>query len=409
MKHRIDRLASHGQIVNDDTLPAKGGIHAAQQIETAIAREGWAIGSVIGSEQTLRAQFGLGRRVAREAIRILQSRHAIQMRRGPRGGLVVVTPSQSIAFCAIADYLQGIGVHESELQEAQAALEAMLCIAVDVAADEEWPRQVARIGCDENRVANLFLKAIAEVRRRHLAVQSTEPERTPLGATADIENRPAMIANDLLSRIRSLNAADQTDWLGTEQELSDRYAVGKVVLRQALRILEARGLTQARRGRSGGIHLRVPQARGALEAALSYLSAVPLQHHELVAWATLFGELINELAVARWSDREEVQLRACIADSTHLEERLVMLLVRLEWDACRNPVLALIARCIAAYHVRFVPDNYHATDHELQALRESLVVRTRAISRSDLPVAREAFRHGNRVLARMFRRSLGVG
>jgi DNA-binding FadR family transcriptional regulator len=407
MTHLIDRVASHDQVVNDDTVPANGGVHAALQIETAIVREGWPIGSVIGSERTLRTQFGLGHRVAREAIRILQSRHAIQSRRGPRGGLVVVSPSQSLTVNVIADYLSGLGVRDDELDEAQVLLESMKAVERDFRAQDPAAPDDNDALAEDHRVANLFLAAIEAVRGRSAGGSGTSAQTCDASTTsAEFESRPVTIANDLLTHLRGSSAALQSEWLGTEQDLCVRYSVGRVVLRQALRILEARGVTRTHRGRSGGIQLRAPQARGALEAALSYLSAAPLKNHEILAWATVFGERINALAVERWSDTEEARLKSCIAGAGHPDEQLPMLLVRLEWDACRNSVLALIARSIAVYHFRFVPDTYHATDREWQRLRDLLVVRTHAISRGDPNTAREAFRDGNYILAQMFQRSL---
>src|ERR1700743_3026339 len=109
MKYSFDRLTLHYQLVSDWS-PPNGALGAPQRIESVIAQRGWAAGTLICSEQSLRAQFGFGHRVAREAIRILQSRDAVQARRGSQGGLLGGTPSRAMAIGALADYLGAIAV-----------------------------------------------------------------------------------------------------------------------------------------------------------------------------------------------------------------------------------------------------------------------------------------------------------
>src|ERR1700722_4030071 len=117
MNYVIDRPVVHRHLAGD-VRPPNSAITAAQKIESMIARQGWSVGNVIGSEQTVRVQFGLGHRVTREAIRVLQSRSAVYGRRGPQGGLVVGSPSRLMATAAIADYLEAAAVSAAELSEA---------------------------------------------------------------------------------------------------------------------------------------------------------------------------------------------------------------------------------------------------------------------------------------------------
>src|ERR1700677_2604847 len=113
METLIDRSTIHHHLVGDLHRP-KSALTAAQKIESMIARQGWAVGTMIGSEQTLRRQFGLGHRVGRETIRVLQSRNAIHARRGSHGGLMVGSPPRSMAINAIAEYLETVAVAYAE-------------------------------------------------------------------------------------------------------------------------------------------------------------------------------------------------------------------------------------------------------------------------------------------------------
>jgi DNA-binding FadR family transcriptional regulator len=396
MEHSFDRLAVHYHLVSDLSRP-KNALAAAQHIEGIIARQGWAAGTVIGCEKTLRAKFGLGHRVGREAIRVLQSRNAIQARRGSQGGLVVGRPSRGMATAAIADYLEAIMIRETELAEAQTALSSLTKLPTTMA---------------DARIGDVFVAAIEEVHQRQAIQKETEARTAPI-LDASLRHalpgcagstRSAGIARHLMGEIKRLVSANETLWLGTETSLSEQYSVGLAVLRQALRILDAGGFTESRRGRAGGVTGRVPPARGAIETTLTYLSALHLDQLELLPWVAALGDKLNTLAVERWSEDDQRKSEALLGNVGSLQGRWKSLLMCVQWDACGNRVLALVARCAAAYQVRFVPDDYHVRPRDRSAYQEALIEHARAMSRRDLKGARDAI-HGQRcVLQRVVER-----
>jgi DNA-binding FadR family transcriptional regulator len=398
MEHSFDRLAVHYHLVSDPSVP-KSALTAAQQIESSIARRGWKVGSIIGTEQTLRTEFGLGHRVMREAIRVLQSRNAIQARRGSQGGLLVGRPSRSMAIAAIADYLDAVAVKESELSEAEAVL----------ATAAKPP-----IATTATRIGDLALEAILEVQRRRAAAEGLQApshdnggmNRQAASPANSGATRSAGVAECLLVEIEHLRRAGKSLRLGSEQALSERYGVGLAVLRQALRILDARGITESHRGRLGGIAARVPSARGAIETTLTFLSATHLDQLELLSWVAAFSDIINTLAVERWSDDDQRRSEALLSPAGASHGRWKSLLTCVQWDACGNRVLALVARCAAAYQVRFVPDNYHVRQGDRNAYQVALLDRARAMSRQDLQGARDAIHNQSYVLERVVERLL---
>jgi DNA-binding FadR family transcriptional regulator len=392
MKHVIDRSTVHRHLVSD-LHRSKSALIAAQQIESMIAQQGWAVGTIIGSEQTLRAQFGLGHRVGRETIRVLQSRYAIRARRGSHGGLLVGSPSRAMAVAEIADYLQAIAVKESELVEAQSVLAGMTSV----------PGEMTAI-----RTGDVFTAAIAEVRRRradadHAHVQRATVEDEDVRATSQAKsatNGSARVAQSLLAEIERLRLSGKPLWLGSEQVLCERHEVGRPVLRQALRILESRGIIESHRGRFGGIQATVPSVRGAIETTLSYLSTAGLDQFELLRWTNCLGDRLNTFAVARWSDDDQRRTEALLSPSSPLYARWELWLTFVQWDACGNRILVFVARCTAAYQMRFVPDGHHISDRDLNDYQESLLERARAMSRRDLRGARDAFQIQSVVLER---------
>ncbi|MDB5687608.1 MAG: GntR family transcriptional regulator, partial [Rhizorhabdus sp.] len=66
--------------------PTNAGHELADVIERAIGARNPTPGSVVGSEQAIRDEVGAGRAVFRQAMRILQHRGTLTLRRGQGGG-----------------------------------------------------------------------------------------------------------------------------------------------------------------------------------------------------------------------------------------------------------------------------------------------------------------------------------
>ncbi|MET0198748.1 MAG: FCD domain-containing protein [Rhodococcus fascians] len=70
----------------------KLGERIARLMRDDIEREGWPVGSLVGSEPDLIERYGVSRSVLREAIRISEFHGAVTTRRGPGGGMFVAQP-----------------------------------------------------------------------------------------------------------------------------------------------------------------------------------------------------------------------------------------------------------------------------------------------------------------------------
>jgi DNA-binding FadR family transcriptional regulator len=95
----------------------------AAKIELAIAERGWPLGSVLGSEADLLAQYGVSRAVLREAVRLLEHDNVARMRRGPGGGLVVAEPDPEAVTRTATLYLRYRAVDPGQIFDARIALE----------------------------------------------------------------------------------------------------------------------------------------------------------------------------------------------------------------------------------------------------------------------------------------------
>src|SRR3546814_15099255 len=72
------------------TKPASAGLELADRISRSLEAAHYEPGSIIGSEQELREQHNAGRALFRQAMRILEYRGIIRLRRGLGGGVIFV-------------------------------------------------------------------------------------------------------------------------------------------------------------------------------------------------------------------------------------------------------------------------------------------------------------------------------
>src|SRR3954469_4673774 len=97
----------------------------ARRIEADVLARGWPVGTSLGSEPELRARHGVSRAVLREAVRLVEHHQGARMRRGPGGGLFVVSPDAGPAARALVIYLQYAGTGVDDLMEARRLLEPL--------------------------------------------------------------------------------------------------------------------------------------------------------------------------------------------------------------------------------------------------------------------------------------------
>ena len=128
----------------------------AREIVQRVVTGGAEPGELVGSEAELMAQYGASRAIFREAVRILEHHHIAVMRRGPGGGLFVVSPDSAAVTDVVSLYLARRGITMADLGELRTRLELVL---VDLA--------VAKLGDDG-------VEQLHEALERELAVTDDE-------------------------------------------------------------------------------------------------------------------------------------------------------------------------------------------------------------------------------------------
>lgn len=127
----------------------KSAARLSVKIQEHIVSLGWPVGELLGSERELIERYGVSRSILREAVRILESRDLVRMRKGPGGGLLVSEPKADIVSNDVALYLQSRGVAPQSVFAARTSLE-LTCVqlaASDI--DEEGIELLRSILSDE--------------------------------------------------------------------------------------------------------------------------------------------------------------------------------------------------------------------------------------------------------------------
>jgi GntR family transcriptional regulator, transcriptional repressor for pyruvate dehydrogenase complex len=88
------------------TMPKSKAEHVAQQLLDRIITAGLAPGSSFGTEADLLKLFNVSRPTLRESLRILESQGVLELRPGPRGGIMVKKPSIDILAHGLSVFLR---------------------------------------------------------------------------------------------------------------------------------------------------------------------------------------------------------------------------------------------------------------------------------------------------------------
>ena len=85
--------------------------------------------------------------------------------------------------------------------------------------------------------------------------------------------------------------------IGSEAELCEQFGVGTASVREAVRILEARGIARARRGPGGGLFVTTPEQGTVTDAARRFLADSAVSRSDLFeVWLALEQLAVSKLA-----------------------------------------------------------------------------------------------------------------
>jgi DNA-binding FadR family transcriptional regulator len=142
--------------------------------------------------------------------------------------------------------------------------------------------------------------------------------------------------------------------VSTEDQLCERHQVGREVLRQAMRVLESRGLIDCKRGRTHGVQARPTGAAACVELVVAYFSTAHIKLADFFPVASIVSRVVRMVVAAESTrvQRGELLRRLDSAASWRDAPTLVTAQLQAEWACLANPILIFMEKCSTAYYAR---------------------------------------------------------
>jgi len=146
--------------------------------------------------------------------------------------------------------------------------------------------------------------------RLHPAMKNGERNVVPL--------RSATMSTQIVAQVREALFAKELrpgDFLGTEKDLAERFAVSRIVARDALRTLEAQGVVEIKVGSGGGARIARGNARLFAEALAVQLDLAGVSVSEIMEAQRAIECLGAELAAVNSTAEDHARLRELISEA----------------------------------------------------------------------------------------------
>jgi GntR family transcriptional repressor for pyruvate dehydrogenase complex len=138
------------------------------------------------------------------------------------------------------------------------------------------------------------------------------------GGREVVQFRPATLSTRIVTEVREAlfaKALRPGDFLGTERDLAQRFAVSRIVARDALRTLEARGIVEIKVGAGGGARIANGNARLFAEALAVQLDLTGVSVGEIMEAQRAIESLAAELAAIHSTGDDHARLHELVADA----------------------------------------------------------------------------------------------
>jgi DNA-binding FadR family transcriptional regulator len=408
MQISLDWPDIYSAVVSGAIGDDKGAFVAARRIESDILNESWQAGEVFADRAELAARYGLGRGTLTEAIRILEDRGVVKMRRGPRGGLVVLPISLASAITGVVSHLRVCGMIPDQFREARAALSIIAGYARACAEGE------SETFCRDFR-ARLSAAPFSDPLQAYAASERPERPNTDdlvVRLLSDCLDQAAHAPADCLAEVESDRSKDSLARqvartlamelatprssgslrIGTESELCDRFGISRLVMRQAVRVLEGHGVIESQRGRSHGLMAGTPKPTAVIELIVAFFSSMALTSADIEPSRHMLGRLTHLLAVAKATPAQMARYRRIARQGVIRRNPAAFKeWVDLDLAILGNPALTVIARALTGYKARLGPHIRVDFGEDGEAIDRSLCDHIDAIALGDIAGADEFF------------------
>jgi len=130
--------------------------------------------------------------------------------------------------------------------------------------------------------------------------------------------RSASLSSQIVAEVRAAlfdKKLKPGDFLGTENDLAERYGVSRIVARDALRTLEALGIVEIKMGKGGGARIARGNPRLFAEALAVQLDLTGVSAAEILDAQRAIECLAAELAAENATDEDVARLRRLVAEA----------------------------------------------------------------------------------------------
>ena len=131
------------------------------------------------------------------------------------------------------------------------------------------------------------------------------------------------ISDDIIQQIREIFISGQSnpgDRLGSEKELMDAFGVSKATLREALRVLEAMGVIEIRKGLMGGVFTAQVDMKTTLNSLQGFLKFESVSIYDITMVRYLIEPDIVGLVVSQLSDLHVRKLQEIMNESKKTDQ-----------------------------------------------------------------------------------------
>src|SRR5262245_19857073 len=133
-----------------------------------------------------------------------------------------------------------------------------------------------------------------------------------------LAGRSASLSSQMVAEVRDALFARKLkpgDFLGTEKELADKFGTSRIVARDALRSLEARGVVEIKMGKGGGSRIARGNPRLFAEALAVQLNLTGVSAAEIMDAQRAIECLAAELAAENATPADHARLKLLLAEA----------------------------------------------------------------------------------------------
>jgi GntR family transcriptional repressor for pyruvate dehydrogenase complex len=177
----------------------------------------------------------------------------------------------------------------------------------------------------------------------------------PHTSTFKSVNKSEKVSDGIIAQIRDAILSGELkpgDKLASEKELITEFGVSKATMREALRVLEAMGLLEIRKGIAGGAFVAEVSMRTTIHGILNFLHFQPVSISEITLLRYLLEPTVAQIAAVKRTEGDIQKLRDILSEASkpgQTELSMGITFHRYLARITKNPLLILVIDFVDGY------------------------------------------------------------